>query len=320
MKTKISLFVCLLSLLIFKSVLACDLCSIFASTQASGKTGKGFYLGVAEQFTRFGTLQNNGQVVPNTVDQYLNSSITQMFLGYNVNSRVGVQLTVPFIHRSFRRPEGPVIQQGQVNGFGDSSLIGKVVALDKHSEDFTFLWDFLGGIKLPTGSSNFLREELFEEDAEEEGAVQSGIHGHDLTLGSGSVDGVVGSHLSTRWHRFLFNADLQYAIRSRGSFGYRFANDLQWYGGIGGFVLLNHTLTLAIQGRASGEHKGLDNLNGVPATDTGITSVYLGPEILFTWKGHLNVTTGADIPVLLDNTALQIVPDYKIRGSVTWRF
>jgi hypothetical protein len=29
---------------------------------------------------------------------------------------------------------------------------------------------------------------------------------------------------------------------------------------------------------------------------------------------------GVDVPVLLDNTSLQTVTDYRVRGAVTWRF
>ena len=85
---------------------ACDLCSIYSATQARGEIGKGFFSGVAEQFSHFGTVQVDGQKVPNEVGQYLDSSISQLFAGYNFNDRFGVQFNLPVIYRSFRRPEG----------------------------------------------------------------------------------------------------------------------------------------------------------------------------------------------------------------------
>jgi hypothetical protein len=318
MKSKITTLIFFASLLLLRPVFACDLCSIYNATRVWGETLQGFYLGAAEQFTHFGTLQDNGHVVPNPVGQFLDSSNSQMFLGYNFTDRIGLQLTVPFIHRSFQRPVGFDVQRGQVNGFGDIPLLGKFIAIQKYSQHFNISWGFLAGIKLPTGNSDFLLEELNEEEVD--GAPESGVHGHDLTLGSGSFDGVLGSNLTTGWRRFLLTADIQYAIRSRGRIGYRFANDLQWNVGLGAYFFLNHTFTLAGQARVSGEHKGLDNLNGEPAVDTGITSVYLGPNLLFTWKNHLSASVGGDIPLVLDNTAFQIVPDYKIRGGVNWNF
>ena len=37
-------------------------------------------------------------------------------------------------------------------------------------------------------------------------------------------------------------------------------------------------------------------------------------------KGNLSGEIGFDLPVLIHNTALQAVPDYRIRAGVTYRF
>jgi len=51
--------------------------------QARGEIEKGFTLGVAEQFSHYGALQEDGHEVPNDLDQHLASSISQLFAGYN---------------------------------------------------------------------------------------------------------------------------------------------------------------------------------------------------------------------------------------------
>ncbi len=295
---------------------ACDLCSVYSATSASGQGGTGFNVGVAEQFTHYGTLQDSGNKVPNTVGQYMDSSITQIFSSYDFNNRFGVQLTVPVIYRSFKRPTESGVETGTVSGIGDLSLIGRFMPYETFSENFSFKSHVIGGIKFPTGSASRLHEELTEMDTD----PPSGVHGHDLTLGSGSFDGLVGANIYTRWHRFLGTADIQYAIRSRGEIDYRFANDLHWGVGLGAYLFLKHDYTLAIQLKTSGEHKGLDDLAGASAEDTGITAVYMGPDFLFTWKQHLSANLGADIPVVLNNTAFQSVPDWRIRSAITWHF
>src|SRR5436190_10713920 len=83
---------------------ACDLCSVYSATQAHGEIGKGFFGGVAEQFTHFGTMQEDGHEVRNEVGQYLDSSISQFYAGYNFSDRVGLQFNAPIIYRSFKRP------------------------------------------------------------------------------------------------------------------------------------------------------------------------------------------------------------------------
>jgi len=51
-----------------------------------------------------------------------------------------------------------------------------------------------------------------------------------------------------------------------------------------------------------------------------VTAVYLGPQLSFTWTSKLSAQLGADLPVSIDNTALQTVPDYRVRGGLTWHF
>ena len=71
--------------------LGCDLCSIYAATQAQGGTGQGFFAGVAEQFTQMTTVQQDGQQIASE-GQYIHSSVSQVFAGYNINNRLGLQL------------------------------------------------------------------------------------------------------------------------------------------------------------------------------------------------------------------------------------
>lgn len=35
---------------------------------------------------------------------------------------------------------------------------------------------------------------------------------------------------------------------------------------------------------------------------------------------RLSAVLGADLPVYRDNSGTQVMPDYRVRGAVTWRF
>ena len=300
------------------SLFACDLCAVYSATQAHGEIGKGFSVGVAEQFTHFGTLQDSGAEVINETGQTLDSSVSQLFVGYNFIERFGVQFIVPVIYRSFQRPEGFAMDRGTESGLGDVSLVAHLQALRLEQRHGTFTWTMLGGVKFPTGSSDRLNEELNETVVE--GAPEGGIHGHDLALGSGSVDGIVGTGVFARWRRGFFSANAQYAIRSTGSIDYRYANDLTWAGGPGAFLQFSDRQTLALQLIVSGETKPRDTFRGEPTEDTGITAVYLGPQINYTWSDKLSAEFGVGLPVSISNTALQLVPDWRVRAAVTWHF
>ncbi len=300
------------------SIHACDLCAVYSATQAHGEIGKGFFGGAAEQFTHFGTVQENGREVPNETGQYLDSSISQIYGGYNFNDRAGLQFNLPLIYRSFKRPKGFSIDRGTESGLGDVSLLANLRAYRHEAMNFTATWSIIGGVKFPTGNSDRIKEELNE--IEVPGAPESGIHGHDLALGSGSYDGIIGSGIFVRYQRAFLTANTQYAIRSTGDFDYHYANDLTWSGGPGVYLLLEDNATISLQLIVSGEHKNRDTFQGDLADDTGITSFYLGPQINFTWNEKISAEIGADLPVSIANTALQTVADYRIRAGITYRF
>ncbi|MFL6543259.1 MAG: hypothetical protein ACJ8I9_08835 [Chthoniobacterales bacterium] len=336
---------------------ACDLCGCYtpqieAMPQTPDESAFGFpssnaghsagwlsnaYFAAAEQFTYFGTLQFEGEEVPNPTNQHESSSITQLIAGYSFSPRFALQVNVPLIYRSFQRPDGFAIDHGTESGLGDVSVLGKFVLfhtergggravvfddpknprLETHQPDFTASAVLLGGVKFPTGATDRLKEEFSE--VEVPGAPQSGIHGHDLTLGTGSYDGILGAQTALRYRDLFFATDLQFALRGDGAHQYHFANDLSWSGGPGYYFVRKPSAIVGVQLVASGEHKDLDRFQGQPAEDTGITSVFLGPRFVASigkWTGELS----AEFPVSIDNTALQVVPDYRLRASIGVRF
>lgn len=292
---------------------------------------------MAEQFTYFGTIQMDGNEVPNPTGQYLASSVTQLIDGYTFNDRFALQLNLPLIYRSFKRPEGFAIDRGTESGLGDVSLLGNVVlfhlqtggrrevnfadpkqpGIEVHEPDFTFSGVFIGGVKFPTGDTSRIKEEFNEMKVE--GAPASGIHGHDLTLGTGSYDGILGGQVSLRYKSLFWQEDLQFTLRGDGLHQYHFANDLSWSGGPGYYFVRNPRAVVGLQAIISGEHKDVDRFRGKPAEDTGITSVFAGPKILCS-LGKVSVEIGAELPLLIDNTSLQAVPDYRISAAIALRF
>lgn len=322
MNTRTQLSLVTLSAVSLLNTSACDLCSVYSASQARGEVGSGYFAGIASQYTRFNTLKDSGDRVSNEADQKLDSTISQVFVGWNFSDRFGVQLNVPLIHRFYQRAEGFDNERGVESGVGDIAFIGHFQAIRHETMDSTFTCTLSGGVKIPTGDSGKLQEEVDELSAPPlpPGAPESGIHGHDLALGSGSVDGMIGAGIFGRWKRCFATASLQYAIRTEGDYEYRYANDLIWSVGPGLYLMFSEQDSLSVQVLVSGETKARDTFQGDAAEDTGITSVYLGPQIHYTYSEKLSAELGADFPVSIHNTALQLVPDYRVRGALTWRF
>ncbi len=314
---------------------ACDLCACeLPSIRLEPRAG--WYGGVSEQYTDYGRLQDSGHRISNPAGQYMHSSISQVFAGYDFGKTFGVQLNVPYIHRTFRRVEEGAIESGTESGLGDISLIGSWTALRVERGDFLFTARVTAGLKFPTGDSSRLREEgahshgAEHEDEHEEGHdegghhdeadLPSGIHGHDLALGTGSIDGVFGADLRCQWKRAFFETGLQYTLRGDGLHSYDFADDLSWHAG-GGFVVAQGGGWAGALGvRFSGETKGEDSFRGERLDDTGITTVFVGPRLSVTHSDKLSVSVGIDFPIRRDNSGVQTVPDYRVQGGVNWQF
>jgi hypothetical protein len=297
------------------TVAACDLHGV-STTIPPAKMPTGLHLGVAEQFTRFRTLQLDGHEVDNDQGESLDSAITQLMVGYRFHDRFAVQWTTPVIYRSFERVDGHDIERGTESGVGDMTLIarGSVVKIDR--EQFEAEWEVLAGIKFPTGDSDRLEEEHGEDHHEH----PSGIHGHDLALGSGSYDAIIGSTFRARKNRWFGTAGIQYSIRSEGDHDYEFANDLAWSAGPGFYLVDHDNGNVGIQLMVSGEHKREDSVGGLQTDDTARTSFFLGPQFTATWRDRLTGLIGVDVPLDIDNSGLQIVPDLRVRAAATWTF
>lgn len=324
---------------------ACDICGCYTpqvepiphmQSLTSTSWTAGWFAAAAEQFTYFGTLQIDGREVKNPTGQYENSSITQLVAGYNINDRFALQLNVPLIYREFKRPEGFAIDRGSEGGLGDISLLlksvffhyasparrtfefaGKNPIAIEHEPGFAISAILLTGIKSPTGDTNRLEEEFHE--VEIPGVSLSGIHGHDLTLGTGSYDGIFGEQNSLRYQNIFMETNVQFTLRGDGAHQYHFANDLIWSGGPGYYFLRARDNVIGLQFVVSGEYKDVDRFRGLRAEDTGITSVFVGPRIVAA-RGKWSAELAVDLPVSIENTALQIVPDYRLRGGVSFHF
>lgn len=312
---------------------ACDVCAIYTGTMMQqDKTG--VWLGVAEQYSDFGSIRRDGDHVPNPHGEWLRSSTTQLAAGYAFTPWLGVQAVVPLISREYRRLEEGGETRGDSSGLGDVSFLLRATPWSGPVGTTLIHLELLGGVKTPTGDSDRLGEEMDEDHHEEEVSGEAGlaargprhvdhpsaVHGHDLALGSGSTDGVVGANLFASWKRLFVTVQLQYAIRSRGDFGYRYADDLTWTGGPGVFLITDGRFTASFQFVASGEYKGRDDQSGMKADDTAITALYLGPSVGLTWQDRLTANFMVDLPVVQDVSGLQIVPDYRLRAGLTWHF
>ena len=332
-------------------VRACDVCAVYTATELR-ESKKGWQIGVGEQGSRYSTGLPDAE--GNTVDkgERLNSFITQLFAGYDFTPTFGVQVNLPIIARDYHRLRNRqlvdgrikdgVMTHGNVSGPGDVSLIGILRPWSRVTTNTVMRFTLIGGLKLPSGDPGKLEEEQ-KLRRQSEAAVPSargagrgeivsahhipqgspsGINGHDLALGSGSIDGILGGSFFGSWKRVFTTWSVQYARRSEGAYRYQYGDETNWFVGVGGYVLLEHDHTLALQVVTSGKHQGTDTLEGKSTAANGesapSTWVFVGPAMSFTWGTSLAFELAGDLPVIHEDQGL--IPEYRIRGGLSWRF
>jgi len=184
---------------------------------------------------------------------------------------------------------------------------------------------------LPTGDSDRVAEEMEQTRIYNSllppntphdplGHSIAAVHPHALALGSGSVDGIFGITVNSRWQRLFLNVQAQYYLRTEGRSGFRFGDELMFSGGPGVFVWLDKAGSLSLQANAIFDRMGRDKLDGVTSDRTGSSAWYLGPILNATWGDRLTANLGVELPLRIENGGYQAVADLRVHGGVAWRF
>ena len=149
---------------------------------------------------------------------------------------------------------------------------------------------------------------------------QSAIHGHDLALGTGSVDFPIGGSVLVRAQDFLLAADAVYTVRNEGDHSYRMANDFLWSISPGYFLMAEHDNALIAKLNINGEYKRKDWANGAREDATAIRAVFAGPGLIASFGTKLNAEVSWDIPLDINSSGTQVTADYRVRAALNVRF
>ncbi len=196
-------------------------------------------------------------------------------MGYGFTPRFRAELVLPYIHREFRRAshDGDVERDSE-SGLGDITVLGRYTALDRVVSDESLVRvELFARAELPTGDSDLRKEEESDDGGHHEDEAPSGIHDHDLALGSGSLDAILGTNAFATWKRLYNTSGFQYSVRGNGNHDDRFANDLHFHTSLGALLILRHDASLGFAARLAGETKGKDTQGGEKEDGSGITAV-----------------------------------------------
>jgi hypothetical protein len=323
---------------------ACDSCSIYTFVTAKDHH-PGWFGGLFLQRADLSGLVEDGRSADNEFDQRLESLVTQTFVGYQFERGFSVQLSVPYLDRSFRRvaaveedhhglvrtPDkhgAPELEDGSESGLGDIAIVGSWRAFERLTADGNIVWTVSAGVELPTGNSDRLEEH--HSHHEEHGALSSNnkhgaeatsaVGGHELALGSGSTDLLLGTQLVASRGRMLGRAGAQYAVREEGDHEYHFGNEFMWNVSAGYFLVATHGQTLAFSLRVAGDHRDADEIGGEVHAGTDLSTLWAGPTLAY--AGSTGWSSEVDFEYRLDESTsgALLLPDWRLRLAVTRRW
>lgn len=301
---------------------ACDSCgcslppelpdrSIAVGAEDSGLGG--IRLGVLEQYTDLSTLREDGRKVGNPSGQWLRSSTTQIIATWQAGGPWSVALFVPYVSRSYHRPGSSGMEDGTVAGLGDIVLLGSYRIAHLERGGSTAVMSLQAGLKMPTGDPGQLAG-AGDESGEVEG---SAVGGHDLALGTGSWDVLVGANAIARMGAVFTAAQAMYTRRHEGAYQYRMADDATATASLGWEMRPAPGSRFAVQANLIGESKGLDRVDGAEADDSANHNLFAGPELGLR-RGGLGAMLALDLPLVERNSATQLVPTWRLRARLEW--
>ncbi|HMP27289.1 MAG TPA: hypothetical protein PKD37_04825 [Oligoflexia bacterium] len=316
-----------LALLFARESFACDPCAIFNASRLQGHQKDSLTFAVSQQLTTFKRKREERSLAVSSGENLRAFSTTQFSVNYDLNERLGLQFSLPLIGRNYWRYQNFRRDRELDIGIGDAVFLTNYTFAEKRGLNFNGSLSASFGVKLPTGDTGVLRDLASgnrSDDPLKDGfkhhQIGAASGGRALSLGSGSVDYILGVNSLTRYKRALLLSRLQYGVRTEGDFNYRFANDLIASISTGYFLSADHDLTLALLLSVSGEFKNKDKLRGGFVDGSGFSNIYFGPELLLTYKKNLGAELRFEARATNPDPAAEIIPAERYSVSFFYRF
>lgn len=305
----------------------CDYCSNHRSAKLNNES-RNSAITLHEQFTKFNFIGTKDEEHSEDTKAF-NSTVLSAV--HDITKDLGFQLNIPFNTRNYRIKDHERFYSENDSGVGDISLGINYSPFNLRTKKLLASMTVYAGLKLPTGETGSISSEDNNSDHEHSdfdehkfashGApIASATGGRILSIGTGSVDYLLGASFAFKSENLLWLNSLQYTLRTEGDFDYQFANDFVWSTGPGMFIYEKERSRLAIRVVLSGEHKGNDRKANVEIIDSSASNIYLGPEVTATLNNNWSTMFACDVPTYRDRTETTLIPDWRLKASLAYYF
>lgn len=309
-----TIFVCALALSA-RAVWACDICATPVAL-GSWEAAERASISVFEQYSKYDRPASGGHE--------FESYTTQVGVRYCFSDHWAFQLSVPYMDREL---------DGETeSGLGDVSMLGVFRAVHRVSDHGVGLLDIYAGVEAPTGDTDPLKDErdVARENAEEhhhdgeaaepEEPHMAHSHGHHVSPGSGSWDGIIGLRALARHNRWQGSGEAQYIARTEGDYDFQYGDEFIVRAGIRYYLVLEDNFSVALGGDISREWGDENEVLGQVLEEADPASSYVGPAVDLTWRDRLTLSAGWDVAIEGENEGLHGAADKRARASVAYQF
>jgi hypothetical protein len=274
------------------------------------------HTGVQFQYIYRGYVEGATANKETSKDEKVADTVINLYGQYDIDKDLSVEVNVPFISRAYSR-YGPRenLSERETN-LGDLVSIVSYNILSPRAKYDVITWQVRGGVKLPTGDSDYLRQE------QDPSIYNSStlVRGRDIAFGSGSVDIPLGTRVIYAEQGLFAFGDAGYILRTEGDYDYQYGNTLSLAGAFGGTVVSDARRSVRLAGVLRWDDRAQDSLSGSSVANSGNSVLALGPAIEAVFRDALQAHFEITTPVFRDANGAQLLPDYQLQISLLGYF
>jgi hypothetical protein len=192
------------------NIYACDICGCSAGSNSLGILPgfKSNFVGVRHQYRSFSSSAHEigSNAMPSSIENY---NTTEIWAKYMPTNRWQFFAFVPF-HR-YQRTENNKVTM--LHGLGDISILSNYILIntgDSSKRNWKHALQVGGGIKLPTGRHNLLKDSLMVNP--------------NLQPGTGSYDVMINAMYTLRYKKSGLHSEISYNLNNPNDQNFRFGN------------------------------------------------------------------------------------------------
>ncbi len=246
----------------------------------------GSRISLSHIYSSRGRLFSGSDEIPNSSDSSMEENRAVLGFNYGLLPDLSLSLLLPVLQKesSSETPLG-VRERNRSEGLGDMALLGKYRFFSEYWEQSAFHVSAIGGLELPTGSTE-------ERDGTE-------FLPFSMQPGSGSLDPIAGLALTLSTGRFRFDTHAIYKANNEGS---REFSEGDFFAISGSFAYRFYHAqypgpSASAKISLSWRHEDPDELSGIDRDNTGLRELRLRAGLTYHPYPEIDLVALVEVPV-----------------------